>query len=340
MDLSRVTVVIPAHNRPKHLRRLLDYYARTNVRIIVTDSSDHAFEDVHRYPDIVYRHVAGDTFFRKVYYITGDIETPYVVFCADDDFIVPQGIAAAVEFLDANPGYVTAQGHYLTFEHKGRKVEFSPRYIRNFDKDINANTMVGRMDQFVTPYASLLYSVCRSDLFRNMYYDCYVVEDDDPLFENLYLAEYYYNLYTLLCGRHKTLPVFYAARERIAGSAADTTPKIETLKGTDEYHFFKETLAIKMYRIARIPDAAGVGLIEMAMRDIHKRPPVDPTDRRQKILAMAKKYLPAKLMDYLLFEHYKYKGRAIVKGMDSYPGCNGKPITPELQAIIDAIKTM
>jgi len=29
MTLQNVTVIIPAHNRPERLRRLLDYYSRT-----------------------------------------------------------------------------------------------------------------------------------------------------------------------------------------------------------------------------------------------------------------------------------------------------------------------
>ena len=41
MTLQNVTVIIPAHNRPKRLRRLLDYYSRTDIKILVPDSSDH-----------------------------------------------------------------------------------------------------------------------------------------------------------------------------------------------------------------------------------------------------------------------------------------------------------
>ena len=34
MTLQNVTVIIPAHNRPKRLRRLLDYYSRTDIRFL------------------------------------------------------------------------------------------------------------------------------------------------------------------------------------------------------------------------------------------------------------------------------------------------------------------
>ena len=39
MTLQNVTVIIPAHNRPERLRRLLDYYSRTDIKILVPDSS-------------------------------------------------------------------------------------------------------------------------------------------------------------------------------------------------------------------------------------------------------------------------------------------------------------
>ena len=52
MTLQNVTVIIPAHNRPERLRRLLDYYSRTDIKILVPDSSDHPFADAEKYPDI------------------------------------------------------------------------------------------------------------------------------------------------------------------------------------------------------------------------------------------------------------------------------------------------
>ena len=56
MTLQNVTVIIPAHNRPERLRRLLDYYSRTDIKILVPDSSDHPFADAEKYPDITYLH--------------------------------------------------------------------------------------------------------------------------------------------------------------------------------------------------------------------------------------------------------------------------------------------
>lgn len=140
MTLQNVTVIIPAHNRPERLRRLLDYYSRTDIKVLVPDSSDHPFADAEKYPDITYLHRPKLHFLLKLKEVLPMISTPYVLYCADDDFAVPSGIAQMTAFLDEHPDYSTAQGHYLTFTpHKG-KISFYPRYIRYFDKQITGDT--------------------------------------------------------------------------------------------------------------------------------------------------------------------------------------------------------
>ena len=157
MTLQNVTVIIPAHNRPERLRRLLDYYSRTDIKILVPDSSDHPFADAEKYPDITYLHRPKLHFLLKLKEVLPMISTPYVLYCADDDFAVPSGIAQMTAFLDEHPDYSTAQGHYLTFTpHKG-KISFYPRYIRYFDKQVTGDTPRERLLQEKNMYASLLY---------------------------------------------------------------------------------------------------------------------------------------------------------------------------------------
>ena len=154
MTLQNVTVIIPAHNRPERLRRLLDYYSRTDIKVLVPDSSDHPFADAEKYPDITYLHRPKLHFLLKLKEVLPMISTPYVLYCADDDFAVPSGIAQMTAFLDEHPDYSTAQGHYLTFTpHKG-KISFYPRYIRYFDKQVTGDTPRERLLQEKNMYAS------------------------------------------------------------------------------------------------------------------------------------------------------------------------------------------
>lgn len=229
MTLQNVTVIIPAHNRPERLRRLLDYYSRTDIKILVPDSSDHPFADAEKYPDITYLHRPKLHFLLKLKEVLPMISTPYVLYCADDDFAVPSGIAQMTAFLDEHPDYSTAQGHYLTFTpHKG-KISFYPRYIRYFDKQVTGDTPRERLLQEKNMYASLLYSVIRTQAFQRMYAACFN-PDGSLRFRNLFLAEEFFNHAALIFGKYATLPYFYSARERIRGSATETTVPVSVIK--------------------------------------------------------------------------------------------------------------
>ena len=205
MTLQNVTVIIPAHNRPKRLRRLLDYYSRTDIKILVPDSSDHPFADAEKYPDITYLHRPKLHFLLKLKEVLPMISTPYVLYCADDDFAVPSGIAQMTAFLDEHPDYSTAQGHYLTFTPRKGKISFYPRYIRYFDKQVTGETPRERLLQEKNMYASLLYSVIRTRAFQRMYAACFN-PDGSLRFRNLFLAEEFFNHAALIFGKYATVP--------------------------------------------------------------------------------------------------------------------------------------
>lgn len=207
MSLQNVTVIIPAHNRPERLRRLLDYYSRTDIKVLVPDSSDLPFADVEKYPDVTYLHRPKLHFLLKLKEVLPMICTPYVLYCADDDFTVPSAIAQMAAFLDAHPDYSTAQGHYLTFTPRKGKISFYPRYIRYFDKQITGETPRERLSQEKNMYASLLYSVTRTDVFQRMYAACFN-PDGSLRFRNLFLAEEFFNHAALIFGKYATLPYF------------------------------------------------------------------------------------------------------------------------------------
>ncbi len=164
--LENVTVIIPAHNRPERLQRLLDYYRGTGLRVIVPDSSDALFTGRMDPEQVVYLHRPGLHFLLKIREILPMISTRYVFYCADDDFIVPEAVSEIAEFLDRNPSYSCAQGHYLTFTPCGDGVRFTPRYIRNFDsrgaadrpaRNVCFGALWGGEDRCFHPHLSILF---------------------------------------------------------------------------------------------------------------------------------------------------------------------------------------
>lgn len=330
MNLSSVSVVIPAHNRPGKLRRLLHYYSKTNLQIIISDSSEVPFPYLYEFPNLNYFHFPKEQFLLKINRILPFINTKYVVYCADDDFIVPEAIEKVVEFLDLHPDYDSAQGHYLSFETKNKYVDFFPSYIRNFDKDINQRLPSERLTEFRNLYASLLYSVVRAATFIEMYSKC--MEGEKLKFKNLFLAEFYFNFFALMEGKNKTLPIFYGAREKDYNSATYSTVPLSVIRISPEYEeefrSFFNLMVNELVAKQNLDLKSAKSLLSGLLQD-PKKDHIHPLKR--KILNVLGS---SELMKKYFRYQYKIKGLKLTKGMDSYP-CTFS--TPEKEAIIQTI---
>ncbi len=335
-DLSRVTVIIPAHNRPERLRRLLDYYGGTALQLLVPDSSDRPFPDADAYPSVTYLHRPRLHFLLKIREVLPLIKTPYVLYCADDDFTVPAAIGQVIDFLDAHPDYSVAQGHYLTFTPgKWGKVAFMPRYIRHLDKRVTADTPRERLLQERDMYASLLYAVTRTEVFRAMYAASFDASGT-PLFRNLFLAEELFNHAVLIFGKYATLPCFYSAREYIPGSATDCTVPPSVVKSAPAYRGEYQGFLQAMGALLASRDGSTPADATAFMRTISEMPKETAAiSRKQALVAYAKKHAWLHWLGRLADRQYRRKGLKAVKGMPSYP-CTFS--TPEREAIEQAIR--
>ena len=98
-----ITIIIPTYNRPNHLRRLLDYYNKygKNFKIIVADSSSNENKKLNKKSVLIFSNL--NIFYLgsysskiNAYYKISDalnhVNIKYSVLCADDDFIIPNGI--------------------------------------------------------------------------------------------------------------------------------------------------------------------------------------------------------------------------------------------------------
>jgi glycosyltransferase domain-containing protein len=334
MNLESVTVIIPAHNRPDKLRRLLHYYSGTNIRIVVSDSSDLAFPYLNEFPGLAYFHFPKATFLLKINLILPQLITKYVVYCADDDFIVPQAISQVVAFLDTNPDYSSAQGHYLSYSVKNNGINFYPAFIRNLQKDVNQNLPAERLKEYRNLYASTLYSVIRAKTFVEMYQHC--LDGATPKFKNLFLAEIYFNFFALIDGKNKTLPVFYGAREKDYQSATYSTIPFSTIKTSplyrEEYQNFIGLLASQLASKEHMEPETAKDIISGILQE-QKKVHIHPL--KQTLLTILEKYGPSDLTKRLFSYKYKKKGLQITKGMQSFPSTFS---TPEKDRIIDHIR--
>ena len=110
-----LTLLIPTHERPAYLKRILDYYRELPLQILVGDSSAAAYDEPLP-GNVTYIHYPDAEFYEKMNLFVRRAATPYAVLCADDDFIAPGGMQAALAFLKDNPDYASATWSSLADE--------------------------------------------------------------------------------------------------------------------------------------------------------------------------------------------------------------------------------
>lgn len=122
---DELTLIVPTHNRTHFLRRLLHFLNQCDVSssILIVDSSreemasDNAalVSSYHSRLNIRYQH--SDTGFgNKCIHALDAVKTPFTVFCADDDFLMPNSVEQCVEFLEQHHDYNCASGIWVQVE--------------------------------------------------------------------------------------------------------------------------------------------------------------------------------------------------------------------------------
>ena len=232
--MPTATVIIPAHNRPDRLTRIIDYYLHeSDFNIIISDSSNEKHLTVFDNPRIKYFHYPKTDLALKIFYILDKIETTYVFMCADDDFIVPDAVNNIITFLDANVNYNSGQGLYLSFEKIKDRLAFNPIYQNVKELDLTLDDPAGRLRNLMANYHQYYYAVFRTETFNEVYSGC--IYEGKTLIRNLCLLELYVSILTAIRGKHYLLNSLYSAREVIANSAGVVTDRFTVIRTRPEY---------------------------------------------------------------------------------------------------------
>lgn len=244
--INRYTIIIPEHNRPDHLKRLLDYFLSFDLKIIVVDSSNIKFKYLDEYKyKINYEFFPKLDLASKLYKIKDLIDTPYVVMCANDDFLVPNSIDTIINFLEDNSSYNSGQGIYLDFTYNKYEIVYSTRYKNTIDIDLKSQNSSQRVLDLQSNYFQYYYAVFRTNVFIRSISS--VIVNDSSLIRNLCLLESYISIYAAIDGKHRIFPIFYSVRENIENSAGSFTDNLFDItrknKYRDEYSSYLKLLS-------------------------------------------------------------------------------------------------
>ncbi len=274
------SIVIPTYNRPAYLHRILSYYDsfRENFRIIVADSSLDENKEINKNVissvtnlDIQYL----DSYPTEIHQLdkfsdaVNHVEEKYCVFCADDDFITPNGINQSVDFLEKNSDFTVAQGYYVTFNVRSDRKKESQFWWTPIDADqsITFPNPQDRLCYHLSNYVqTTFYGVHRTDFLKMIFTEAPRFTDD------LRFGELLLTMLTLIYGKLKCLDLIFAARDATT-IYMHTSPKYrETLAGfvkegtyNDKYAKFRACLSTHLSQQSQLDIEESKKIVDDAM---------------------------------------------------------------------------
>lgn len=268
--MDKITFLIITHYRHAYLRRALDYYLHANVNILIADSTDTFFSYHNQHENLRYFHYPDMPFNMKMIEVFHHVKTPYVVLCADDDFTIPSAVQSCINFLEANQDFSSVQGQSIYFKVTDSKsFDVTLFYVSDKSHEANALTAEERLMQTMKNYVHQYHSVHRTEIAKCCFQKLH------SLYSIRHLGEIGITLMPAINGKHRILPIFYQARERLETAGSLQVPGIlEIIANSEmrkEYEIFLEAVTNYFCQQTGHKQSDGRICIEQAMELYFKK---------------------------------------------------------------------
>jgi len=272
-----ITIFIPTHNRPSYLKRILAYYSEYQVacNMIVTDSSPDEIKKVNgetvlSFSNLKVQHINYPTEinpFLKIADAVERVNTKYCVFCADDDFVTPNGINQSVDFLENNTDFSVAHGRYISFhleDNERGEQQFCWKHAYSRES-ITFSDPKDRLSYHLSSYLiPTFYAVHRTEHLKMIYEET----RKTGLIKISPLSELVRSMLSLIYGKMQCLDVLYAARDEDSTRLVDwpdLTDAIKTGAYDEEYAKVRDLLSIHLSQQTQRDIKESMKLIDDAM---------------------------------------------------------------------------
>jgi glycosyltransferase domain-containing protein len=211
-----VTIIITTYNRYSCLYNLLRFYEKynSNFKFLILDSSSKKTNInviLGKKLDIKYfKYLPKIKIQSKIYKGSVHIETKFCVLNADDDFLIPDSIIKAVNFLTRNNEYSSAHGKYLLVSEKIipliKKKILSLYLIKSYSSQ--NKEPIERIREYLSGDLNTypFYAVHRSQDFKKIW------KNTNKCTSDWGLNEIFPNALSLIIGKSKVLNNLYACR--------------------------------------------------------------------------------------------------------------------------------
>jgi glycosyltransferase domain-containing protein len=180
IDLSDLTLVIPAYNRPAYLARQVDYWANTGVQLCILDGSKEKVPDdlIARMGTNVHYEYMPIGFNERLVYASQIVKTKYVALLGDDELYAKQGLLDCLNTLESDPRLIGCVGRSLYFFYRDSEIYAHQVYEKSEDLPLMYGDHIERLkssfpdgDPTSAPY--LLYGVFHKEVWSIMFGSSY-----------------------------------------------------------------------------------------------------------------------------------------------------------------------
>jgi len=302
-----LTILIPTMNRSDFLIRLLKYYSDTGYKhwIFIGDSSGayhmertkNAIHGLEVKLKIIYREYPDLSNKKCMQQMLIEVSTPYAVYIADDDFLVPNGLEQCIYFLKKNPSYNSVHGIANTFslQSSGPQGDFSNSYSYRLPS-IEAETASQRTLDYLNNYSVTQFCVHTIDSWRAMYKDVASLNDRSFAEELLPCC------LSVIQGKVKQLDCLYLLRQvhNTRYELPDINEWINHPNWNPSYKTFRDCLAEKLARQDDITLNKAKDIVEEAFRSYLNNRKNNMISAR---LGKAARYVPGMKQVLAYFKH-------------------------------------
>jgi len=258
MSHGKLTCVIPTHNRPHFLRRLLHFYQQFPLGdpfLIVDSSAPSAaaenvdiIQGVRTSLNVDYRHLDLNII-EKCAEGLRKVTTPLVVFCADDDFLLPDAVGQCVDFLWDHPEFGSAIGRMAAINVMH---SYSPCIVHQ-GYSIEDDRPIDRCRKMADFWFTNFYGVHRTE---SLYDNFRLTAASTDSRKTPHLAEQMLSLLSVINGRVKVLPVISSVVECHGKNSSMTTRLGVQTEGEELYLRFRDCVSTQL-------EQAGVDRVEV-----------------------------------------------------------------------------
>lgn len=171
MGLDGLSVIIPSRDRQAALLRQVRVWQGSSARVYLLDNGKDPLPDQVRRqlpPNIVYEHRPG-RFHEQLEAVNDLIDTPYAMYCDDDNLLLPPGLGACLEILEADASLAFSWGRTAKFLTFVGKVYVAESYQRASTAFAESDDPALRVREHLSTYQpSAWYAVHRTESFRKL----------------------------------------------------------------------------------------------------------------------------------------------------------------------------